>query len=351
VDVGVGPAITWPVHTEKYLSDLAAQGCSDLTDRTYRDRLRWFGEWLISVGCFPSDVTEDTARMWIVDQKARNLAPKTIHDNLSAIRAFYRWARKTKLILEDPLESMKPYKVPLRLPKIIPVDEVEQYLEAADSPRSRVIVELNYGCAIRTGGLFNLDVDHVDLGRQVLVIVRKGGDEQCIPMTPTAVEAVRAWLPVRLQVLGGGCRRAQAAELKAKGLSYRQIGAEMGIAPCIAAQYVTKWKAGQTSKPKTQALLVGQRGRLGPRGIRLVVKAVAADAGIQRRIYPHLFRHSAATHMLDNGADIRRIQQLLGHELLNTTTRYAHVAVEGLREVMKKTHPRGGLPASNSGDP
>ena len=337
----VGVAISWHIHTEQYLTELLGRGCSDLTAQTYRDRLRWFGEWLGGVGCAAGDVTQGTVEQWIADQRAQDYAPKTIHDNVSAVHSFYRWLEDVGRIELDPLRRLRPYKVPRRLPKVMPVKEVEEFLDAADSPRSRVIVELNYGCALRTGGLAALDVDNVDLERGVVVIVGKGGDEQCIPLTPAAVDAIRAWLPVRLQVLGGGCRRAQAAALRSQGKTYREIGAAMGIAPCIAVQYVTKWKRRQLPKPSTQALIVGQRGRLGPKGIRLVVKAVAADAGIQRRVYPHLFRHSAATHMHDNGADIRKVQQLLGHKLLNTTQVYTHVAVEGLRDVMRRTHPRG----------
>ena len=340
-------AISWPVHTEQYLTELLSGGCSELTGQTYRNRLRWFGEYLASIGCSAGDVSLETVQQWIVNQQMDGYAPKTIHDNVGAVHSFFRWLEDVRLIDVDPLRRLKPYRVPRRLPKVLPVEEVDKFLDAADSPRSRVIVELNYGCAIRTGGLTRLNVDDVDLMRGVVVIIGKGGGEQCIPLTPPAIDAIRAWLPVRAKMLGGGCRRAEAAELRAKGMTYRQIGAAMGIAPCIAVQYVTKWKKRQLPKPKTQALLVGQRGRLGPKGIRLVVKAVAADAGIQRRVYPHIFRHSAATHMLDNGADIRQIQQLLDHKLLSTTQLYTHVAVEGLRQVMRRTHPRAHFPARN----
>lgn len=344
-------SISIGVHGEQFRNELLNRGLSRLTDQTYEDRLRWFDDYLKSTETLLEAVTVETLHAWISEQRTREWAPKMIRDNMSVLRVFFRWLVKRKLLDKDPTLDLDPLHVPKNVPEILQEPEVLLLLAAAEKLEliDWAVTSVFYGCAIRTGTLCALNVHDLDLTGLVARIRNKGRKDRYIPFNPKVAEAVRAWLPERARILGGDSRRAQAAAMKDRGMSYREIGTAMKIAPCIAAQYVTKWRRRPTPPPaSTTALFVTRFGRVQPEHVRDIIRKVATAACLERRVWPHLFRHSAATHMHDRGADLNDVKEMLGHETVATTQIYTHTSTAKLRRVYDRTHP---MAVSSSSDP
>lgn len=336
-------SISIGVEGEQFLTEKLNLGCSQLTYRTYGDRLRWYGEFLTSIERELGDTSIALIHAWISEQRTRGWSPKMIRDNISVLRVLFKWLEDNEIIAKDPIRKLPPLHVPRRLPDVLQEPDVQQLLEAAINlrPLDLAIVELFYGSMIRTGELCALNLLDVNLRGRLAKIRGKGRKDRYVPISEAAANAIAAWLPVRDEVLGGKTRRAQAAALRDQGLTYKEIGKRMGIAPCVAVQYVAKWRRRPTPAPgATSALFVTRHGRVGPEYVRSVVHKVAKATKLARRVHPHLFRHSGSTHMLDHGADIRYIRDMLGHESIATTEIYTHVSIAQLRRVYELTHPR-----------
>jgi len=231
-------------------------------------------------------------------------APATLARNLAAIRSFYRWAVRRELLDRDPAALLRSPKLPRRLPRFLAEEDAARLVEqpAAAEPRGlrdRAILELAYGAGLRVAELARLDLAGLDLAAGLVRVLGKGSKERIVPCGREAVAALQRYLPVR-------------PRLKA------QDGA---IDP--------------------QALFLNARGgRLSVRGIRDLVHRHAREAGLLQEVGPHALRHSFATHLLDHGADLRGIQELLGHASLSTTQRYTHVGLERLMRAYDEAHPR-----------
>jgi len=218
-------------------------------------------------------------------------APATLARHVAAIRTFYRWLLREGVVERSIAEDLQRPKVGQHLPRVLSVPQAEELVEhEALSPRDRAVIELLYGAGLRVGELEALDRDDCDLHEGMVRVRRgKGGKERRVPMGPHAVEAVRAWLATR-----------------------------------------------DDDQP---ALFLNARGgRLGQRSIRRVLDEAGRRAGLSG-VHPHALRHSYATHLLDAGADLRGIQELLGHSSLSTTQRYTHVSVEALLDTWRHAHP------------
>ena len=225
-------------------------------------------------------------------------ASATVARHVAAIRTFYQWLLRTEQIASSPADDLQPPKVGQRLPHVLSVERADELFEQELSPRDHALVEVLYGCGLRVGEVSGLDREDVDL-TEGLVRVRhgKGGKERIVPLGPPAARAVHRVL--------------------------LELDGDEG------------------------PLFLNRRGgRLSPRSIRQIVRKVGVAAGAPG-LHPHALRHSFATHLLDNGADLRGIQELLGHASLSTTQRYTHVSVDGLRDVFRRAHPR----ARRSGGP
>ena len=221
-----------------------------------------------------------------------------------AVRGFHRFLLREGIAPTDPASAVRPPAPPKRLPKAITVEEVEALLEAAGADqtpravRDRALLELLYGCGARISEAVGLDVDELDLAAGTVRLLGKGGKERIVPVGSYARDAVSAYL-----VRGR---------------------------PALAA-------AG-TGPP---ALFLNARGwRLSRQSAWTVLRATAERAGVRRAISPHTLRHSFATHLLDGGADVRVVQELLGHASVTTTQVYTLVTVDRLREVYATAHPR-----------
>lgn len=299
------PTLSLPVLVEQYLTELLNAGAEEMTVWTYRNRLRWFGDWLLSTGILLQAVTRDTIQQWISDQRVRlnprtkkPLSKKYIHDNVAAVRCFFQWLVDFEKLTKTPFAGLRPIKVPKKLPEILQVPDVLRLIDGAATPRERVVLELLYGSGVRKTELLGIDLQDLDVTAPQVLIRGKGGKERLQPISSQAVIAIRAYLPARASELAGG----RHADL--------------------------------------QALLVTRQGRMKRQTVQDLVHAVADRVGLDRRVYPHLFRHCFATHLLDGGARLEEVQELLDHDNIATTRIYSRVSKERIRRVYQAAHPR-----------
>jgi integrase/recombinase XerD len=232
------------------------------------------------------------------------LAPTSLRRRAAAIRGFYRFAFGEGLIARDVAAHLDLPRMPRLLPETLSVAEVERLLEAppADDLRARALLELLYAAGLRISEALRLDLDDVSLDGGFVRVIGKGDRERLVPVGEVAIEAIRAWL--------GGARPA-----------------------LLARHHVAPERGGP--------LFLGDRGaRLARQQAWAVVKRAALRAGLTDRVSPHTLRHSFATHLLEGGADLRIVQELLGHASISTTQLYTHVTGERIREVYARAHPR-----------
>ncbi len=290
----------------EFLADLAAERrASPRTVRAYGSDLRQFEGFLLEAGgrLDPSAVDVDDVRAFFASLHS-DLAATSRARKLSALRSFFRWARARGLCDTNPAASVRGPKLPKALPRYLDEEDAVALVEApsARSPlglRDRALLELAYGAGLRASELAGLDLGDLDLEHGVVRVLGKGSKERVVPCGPMAVRAMERYLVVRHR-------------LKPK---------DGAVHP-------------------TAVFLNHRGGRLSTRSIRTLVKRHAVEAGIFKDVSPHVLRHTFATHMLDHGADLRGIQELLGHASLGTTQRYTHVSVERLIRAYDDAHPR-----------
>jgi integrase/recombinase XerC len=294
-----------------FLADaLHVRGLSEQTVRAYRGDLEDLLRFTTARGL--GDVQElslEVLRDWLWESNERGLARSSIARRSSSVRAFTRWGSENGVLPNDPGVRLRAPKGASHLPRVVSADQVRELLDglagraSGDDPvalRDLALVELLYAAAIRVSELVGIDVTAVDRGRLTVRVLGKGGKERVVPFGVPAQDAIEAWL--------------------ARGR------------PVLAAR-----TAGTTSP----ALFLGDRGaRLGVRSAYRVVARLLQDLPGEGPSGPHTFRHTAATHLLDGGADLRAVQELLGHASLGTTQIYTHVSSARLREVYRTAHPR-----------
>ncbi|MUU73129.1 tyrosine recombinase XerC [Pseudarthrobacter sp. GA104] len=252
------------------------------------------------------DLDLGTLRRWLGDQSQAGAARATLARRSASVRVFTAWALAEELIVADPALRLKAPKREQALPGVLQAAQVTRLLATLDdaaaegaplSLRNRAIVELLYATGVRVGELAGLDIDDLDPDRRTLRVIGKGNKERTVPYGVPAALAVDDWL-----------RRGRP--LLAKG----------------------------SSGP---ALFLGARGgRVDQRQVRAMVHDLFAGLGDTSASGPHALRHSAATHLLDGGADLRAVQEILGHSSLATTQIYTHVSVDRLRQSYQQAHPR-----------
>jgi integrase/recombinase XerC len=286
----------------------AERGLSPHTVRAYIGDVRSLLEHAAQGGITAPDGLDITVlRRWLAGQHGTGHARATLARRAAAARAFTAWACTGGWLRRDPVPLLGTAKIPRRLPQVARQDQMAAVLSAAGSAprrteaelalRDAAIMELLYATGIRVSELCGLDVDDLDEGRNTVRVLGKGGRERTVPVGLPAVRAVAAW------------KRAGRPPL-----------AQPGSGP---------------------ALFLGARGRrLDPRTARRVVHArLAAVAGVPDS-GPHGLRHAAATHLLEGGADLRSVQEILGHASLASTQIYTHVSVERLTAAYRQAHPR-----------
>lgn len=241
---------------------------------------------------------------YLVRLKQEGRAASTVARKLASIKAFYRFLTAERYIRRNPAEVLEAASRGLHLPKVLSVQEVERLLDepnlgTLDGYRDKTMLELLYATGMRVSELVNVPVKNVDMKMQYVIVMGKGSKERMLPLGRTALHYLEHYLSVvRPQLLHG--KPDAAAEL-----------------------FVTGW-GGPMTRERFYEIIV----------------AYGKSAGISKRVTPHMLRHSFATHLLNNGTDLRIVQELLGHADISTTQIYTHLDVERLREVYDKAHPR-----------
>lgn len=254
----------------------------------------------------PGEITPAQVRKFIVSLHGRNSAA-TVARKISALRSFFRFGQRRKLLQNDPLAGVVGPKVGRFIPVFLTVDETFALLEAPAekdtyAARDRAILELLYSTGIRVSELVSRNVTDLDFTEEVLTVRGKGNKERLVPVGRPAIEAVRGWLPQRLQRIEQRAGRGKTVE-------------------------------------KNALFLNGRGSRLTTRSVERLAKTYGERAGITQIVTPHALRHSFATHLLEMGADLRSVQELLGHASLSTTQRYTHLTLDHLSDVYDKSHP------------
>jgi len=273
------------------------RGASRHTLRGYATDLAEFRAFLSGEGLDDLvDADPRAIRAWLVRLHDRKLAKSSIARKLATVRSCFRYLARLGVVEFNPARQVRSPRLPKRLPSFLPKDESKGLLDAETEQseaglRDHALLELLYATGLRVAECCGLDLDDVDRRRGAVRVMGKGGKERVVPAGDAALGALDAWLSVR--------------------------GEDSG------------------------ALFTNSRGgRLGTRSVHRIVKRRARAAGIDRRVTPHTLRHTFATHMLGEGADLRLIQELLGHSRLTTTQRYTHVSPEHLMKVYDSAHPR-----------
>ncbi|MCS5637134.1 MAG: tyrosine recombinase XerC [Myxococcota bacterium] len=301
------------------------RGLSPHTCRAYLADISLLAE-SVGPGTGPGRVDPDGVREWLASLHGSRSAA-TLGRRLAGVRAFFRFLQREDVIALDPTTGIPAPKLPKRAPRplsvddcfvlaesdgVAPADGAEQPRQRMARLRDRAIVELLYGTGIRVGELAALDVRDVDLHRSEVRVLGKGNKERVVPIPEKARLAVAEWVDAR----------------RRPGL--------------LAEPLFTVLRRNHEPEPR----------RLSARDVRRGLVRRGRLGGIDDRVHPHRLRHSYATHLLDMGADLREIQELLGHASLSTTQKYTAVSVEHLRQVYDSAHPRAreaGSPASGAG--
>ncbi len=283
---------------EEFLRSLTAASAN--TVAAYRRDVAAFCDWAERAGASsPEAVDRIFLRRYLAYLSTRRYSRRTVARRASALRRYFGWLHRSGAIVADPSNGLSAPKGEGRLPTVLRRADLEVLLEApagdenAIAVRDQAVVELLYGSGLRVGELCGLGAGDVDLARRQVVVWGKGSKQRQVPMSEPSVEAVRAWLSDGRPALAG-------------------------------------------PDSPDDALFLNRRGRrLTPRDVRRILDRRAASP-----THPHALRHTYATHLLDGGADLRAVQELLGHGDLATTQLYTHVSKERLRAVYQSSHPR-----------
>lgn len=289
---------------ERYLA--SERNSSPHTLRAYRRELaRFFLFCQQEFGLHrPQEITPGIIRSFQASLHTRGLSRTSLQRSLACLRTYFRFLAREGIVASNPARLVPTPKAPKRLPQVPTVPELSEIFEALPKTpqgfRDRAALELLYSCGLRAAELVALNLGDVDLSRRLVRVLGKGQKERIVPFGRQAAEALRAYLPVRVQ-------------LRSR-VPFEDDG---------------------------EPLLVNLQGkRLSDRSLRRLVERASRQLAVAHRLHPHTLRHAFATHLLEAGMDLRAIQELLGHASLSTTQRYTHVNLAHLMEVYRKAHPK-----------
>jgi integrase/recombinase XerC len=287
---------------DKFLHSLRQRNASVHTLKAYTGDL---GNFAAYVGARDwRRIDHLTIRGFLSHLYEKGLGKTSVARALAAVRSFYRWLAQEGVVEQNPAALVSTPKLPKKLPRVPTIEEMNTVLdgqmpEVASFPeRDRIMFELLYGCGIRNSELIGINLDDIRLSSEAILIRGKGKKERYVPFGDSVKAALAVYLPLRQQTLA-------------------------------------------ERKKITTALLINQRGgRLTTRSVGRIIKKVAVAKGLSPDVHPHTLRHAFGTHMLEEGADLRSIQEMLGHERLSTTQRYTQLSMKHVLEVYDQTHPR-----------
>jgi integrase/recombinase XerC len=302
-------------RVEEFLASLAHErNASPHTVRAYERELHGFAAFVakqLGPRRALAGIEHQHIRAYLGELYRRGLGKASVARALAAIRSWFRWLARQGLVEQSPAALVATPKLPKHLPRVPTIEQMNRVVESADEEgaawpeRDKVIFELLYGCGIRNAELVGIDLTDIHWANEAILVRGKGRKERYVPLGDAAAQALRAYLPVRegkLAAAHGGAGKSSPALL----LNVRLRG----------------------------------NGRLTTRSVGRIVKRIALAHGLPAEVHPHTLRHAFGTHMLEEGADLRAIQELLGHERLSTTQRYTQLTVGQVAEVYDRTHPR-----------
>jgi integrase/recombinase XerC len=295
---------------EQFLAMLAHErAASPHTLRAYQREVSNFAAYLVAqrgAGVKMQDIDHLQIRGYLGELYDRGLAKASVARSLAAVRSWFQWMARAGHVNSNPAALVATPKLPKHLPRVPSIEQMNHLVETVSSEdaaawpeRDRVIFELLYGCGIRNAELVGLNLTDLHWAREVILVRGKGRKQRYVPLGDAAADAIRAYLPSRTIKLAGKANEALLLNLRLRGT-----------------------------------------GRLTTRSVGRIVKQISLAKGLPAEIHPHTLRHAFGTHMLEEGADLRAIQELLGHERLSTTQRYTQLTVGQVTQVYDRTHPR-----------
>jgi integrase/recombinase XerC len=288
--------------TDQFLRVLRERNASAHTIKAYAGDLENFSRY---VGSREWKSLDHVAiRGFLSHLYDKGLGKASVARSLAAVRSLYRWLAQQGVVEQNPAKLVSTPKLPKKLPRVPTIEEMNSVLDgempevAAFPERDRLLLELLYGCGIRNSELIGINLDDIRVSAEAILIRGKGKKERYVPFGESAAAALGVYLPARQKLLA-------------------------------------EWNR------TTPALVLNQRGgRLTVRSVGRIVKKIAVARGLSPDLHPHTLRHAFGTHMLEEGADLRAIQEMLGHERLSTTQRYTQLSMKHVLAVYDQTHPR-----------
>ena len=288
--------------TDNFVRHLRERNASSHTIKAYTGDLDAFAAYVGSRDW--RSIDHVAIRGFLSHLYDKGLSKTSVARALAAVRSLYRWLAQEGVVEHNPAKLVSTPRLAVKLPRVPTIEEVNAVLdgkmpEAASFPeRDRLLLELLYGCGIRNSELVGINLEDIRISNEAILIRGKGKKERYVPFGESVRNALAIYLPWRQQLLA-------------------------------------------MRKKVTPALLVNQRGgRLTTRSVGRIVKRIAVAKGLSPDVHPHTLRHAFGTHLLEEGADLRSIQELLGHERLATTQRYTQLSVQHMMDVYDRTHPR-----------
>lgn len=287
---------------DRFLRTLAQRNASAHTLKAYASDLDRFAEHVGSLSW--RGIDHLTIRGFLSDLYDHGLSKTSVARALAAVRSLYHWLAQEGLVEQNPAALVSTPKLPKKLPRVPTVEEMNSVLDgdmpevAAFAERDRLMFELLYGCGIRNSEMVGIQVHDIRLSDEVILIRGKGRKERYVPFGDAVKDALANYLPVRQGILSEKKRNAGALLINLRG------------------------------------------GGMTTRSVGRIIKKIAIAKGLSPDVHPHTLRHAFGTHMLEEGADLRAIQEMLGHERLSTTQRYTQLSMKHVLQVYDRTHPR-----------
>jgi integrase/recombinase XerC len=285
-----------------FLRHLRERNASLHTIKAYKQDLTLFAAYAGSRGW--KQIDHIAVRGFLSQLYDKGLSKTSVARALAAVRSLYRWLAREGVVQQNPAKLVSTPKLAKKLPRVPTIEEMNFVIDGempevvAFPERDRLMLELLYGCGIRNSELTGINLEDISLSSEAILIRGKGKKERYVPFGNSAKRALAAYLPERQKVI-------------------------------------------EASGKQSNALLINQRGgRLTTRSVGRIIKKIAIAKGLSPDVHPHTLRHAFGTHMLEEGADLRAIQELLGHERLATTQRYTQLSMKHVLQVYDQTHPR-----------
>ncbi len=285
-----------------FLRVLRERNASAHTIKAYSGDLEAFSAHSGSRGW--KSIDHVTIRGFLSHLYEKGLGKTSVARALAAVRSLYRWLAQEGVVDQNPAKLVSTPKLPKKLPRVPTIEEMNTVIDgqmpavAAFPERDRLMFELLYGCGIRNSELVGINLDDIRLSAEAILIRGKGKKERYVPFGDSVTTGLKTYLPARQRLLS-------------------------------------------EKRKNTPALLVNHRGgRLTTRSVGRIIKKIAVAKGLSPDVHPHTLRHAFGTHMLEEGADLRAIQEMLGHERLSTTQRYTQLSMKHVLAVYDQTHPR-----------